>query len=177
MAAAATVLLVSAVAWAQAPAAPGSISIVGKQMGAPVEGQFKKFTAQIQFDPANPAASKAAVEIDVASIDLGLEDFNQELRTKTWFDAKGHPTATFVSSAIKPLAPDRLELSGKLTIKGKTKDVTFPVTIKTEGQTRVFTGTLPIRRNDFGVGEGGWKDTSVVADEVQIRFRVAAASK
>jgi polyisoprenoid-binding protein YceI len=162
---------------AAATPSPGTVAIVGKQMGVPVEGQFKHVTAQVQFDPAKPAAGKASVEVDMASIDIGLEDFNQELRTRTWFDAKNHPTATFVSGAIKPLGADRLDVSGKLTIKGTTREVTLPVTFKTEGATRVFEGVLPIRRTAFNVGDGEWKQTDVVADEVQIRFRVAVPLK
>ena len=66
------------------------------------------------------------------------------------------------------------EISGKLTIKGKTIDVSFPMTVKKEGAVQVFEGSLPIRRLIFNIGEGEWKDTSVVADEVVIRFRVLA---
>jgi len=169
-------MLAAMAAWAQTPAAnPGAISFVAKQMNVPVKGQFKQFSARIQFDPARPAAGKAAVEIDVASLDLGDEEFNYEMNTKTWLDTRAYPKATFVSSAIKPIAPDRLEVSGKLTIKGKTLEVTVPVTLKTDGRARVLEGTLPIRRTTFNIGEDEWRDTSVVADEVQIRFRLIAA--
>src|SRR5256885_11935716 len=160
-------------AWAQAPAAaPGSITIVGKQMNVPIEGKFKNFSSQIQFDPANPAAGKAAIEVDVASIDFGDDNFNYELRTKPWFDAKTYPKATFTSSAIKALDKDRLEVSGKLSIKSKSADVTVPATSKTDGATRVLNGALPIKRTSFNVGEGAWRDPSVVADEVPVRFHL-----
>lgn len=169
----ATLLLTAAAA---APS-PGTITITGKQMGTPVTGQFKNFTAHIQFDPAKPAASKAMIEVDTASIDIGLEDFNQELRSKTWFDSKSHPKATFVASTIKASAAERMEASGKLTIKGTTREVTFPVAVKSEGTTRVFEGAVPIRRTEFNVGEGEWKATDTVADEVQIRFRLLVPVK
>jgi len=164
-------------AQADTAAAPGSISVVAKQMNVPIEGRFKRFSAQIQFDPANPATAKATIEVDMASLDLGAEDFNYEMRTKTWFDVRTYPKATFVSKVIKPTATDRFDVSGTLTIKGKSLDVTFPATIKSDGKARVFEGTLPIRRNTFNIGEGEWRDTSVVADEVQVRFRVIATSK
>jgi polyisoprenoid-binding protein YceI len=165
-------------AWTQVlAAAPSSITIVGKQMNVPIEGKFKNFSSQIQFDPANPAAGKATIEVEVASIDFGDDDFNYELRTKPWFDAKTYPKAAFTSSVIKALGKDRLEVSGKLSIKGKSADVTVPVTLKTEGAARVFEGALPIKRTSFNVGEGEWRDTSVVADEVQIRFRLIVAPK
>ena len=160
-----------------AAAPPGMITITGKQMGTPVTGQFKNFTAQIQFDAAKPTASKATIEVDTASIDIGLEDFNQELRSKTWFDSKAHPKATFVASAIKAGGAERMEVSGKLTIKGRMREVTFPVAVKNEGTLRVFEGALPIRRTDFNVGEGEWKATDTVADEVQIRFRIPVPAK
>lgn len=172
----ATFLALSVTAAAAAPS-PGAISIAGQQMGASVVGQFKTFTASIQFDPAKPAAGKVAVEVDTASIDIGLEDFNHELRSRTWFDSKNHPKATFVSGAIKPTGADKLEVNGKLTIKGKTREVAVPVTLKTEGATRVFEGALPIKRTDFNVGEGEWKATDIVADNVQIRFRILAGTK
>ncbi len=167
------IALAAIATWAQAPSAnPGTISFVAKQMNVPIDGQFKKFSAQIQFDPTNPTAGKATVEIDVASLDLGDKDFNYEMSTKTWLDTRTYPRATFISSVIKPIAPDRLEIRGKLTIKGKTLDVTVPVTFRTEGRIRVFDGALPIRRTAFNVGEDEWRDTSVVADEVQIRFHL-----
>jgi polyisoprenoid-binding protein YceI len=67
-----------------------------------------------------------------------------------------------------------LEVSGKLTIKGKTTEVSFPMSVKKEGAVQIFEGNLPIRRLTFNIGDGEWKDTSVVADEVVIRFRVIA---
>lgn len=157
--------------------ATGTVSVVGKQMNVPIEGQFRKFSAQIQFDPAKPAAGKAVVEIDMTSLDFGEEDFNNEMRTKTWFDAKTHPKATFVSSAIKPSGTDRFDITGKLTIKGKAVDLTLPATVKTERASRVFEGSFPIKRTAFNIGEGEWKDTSLVADDVQVRFRLSTAIK
>jgi polyisoprenoid-binding protein YceI len=156
--------------------APGSITIAGKQLGAPVVGQLRNFSAEIQLDRSAPGAGSVTVEVDVASVDIGLEDFNQELRSKTWFDAKAHPKATFVGS-FRQTAPDRVMASGKLTIKGTTREVSFPASVKSEGTMRVFEGAVPIRRTEFNVGEGEWKATDTVADEVQIRFRVLAPVK
>jgi polyisoprenoid-binding protein YceI len=79
-----------------------------------------------------------------------------------------------VSSGIKPVGAGKLNVSGKLSIKGKTQDVTFPINVKAEGGKQVFEGQLPIKRLAFNVGEGEWKDTSMVADEVVIKFRIAA---
>ncbi len=154
--------------------AKSSVAAVFKQMGVAVESRFTKFGAQIDFDVASPDASKASVDIDVTSFDLGDPDYNREVLKKEWFHGAQFPKASFVSSKIRANGPGKLEVSGKLTIKGKTADVSFPMTVKKEGAVQVFEGSLPIRRLAFNIGEGEWKDTSMVADEVVIKFRVLA---
>jgi polyisoprenoid-binding protein YceI len=158
-------------------AARSSITAVSRQMNVPVEGRFRRFTAQVSFDPARPADAKAQVEIDIASFDLGAEEFNREAARKEWFDATRYPKATFVTSAVKAAGPGRFEAAGKLTIKGRTMDVVAPVSFKAEDNQNVFEGMVPIKRLQFNIGEGEWKDTSTVADEVQIKFRIVAARK
>jgi polyisoprenoid-binding protein YceI len=155
--------------------AKSSVSAVFKQMNVPVEGKFKRFNAQIDYNATKPETSKANMEIEVASFDLGDAEFNKEAQKKDWFNGAQFPKATFVSSALKPAAAGKLDVSGKLTIKGKTADVTFPLSVKQEGAAQVFEGTLPIKRLAFNIGEGEWKDTGMVADEVVIKFRVVAA--
>jgi polyisoprenoid-binding protein YceI len=159
----------------KADPAKSSVSAVFKQIGVPVEAKFKRFNAQISYDSAKPEVAKASVEIDIPSFDLGDPEYNKEVLKKEWFNATQFPKASFVSSALKPGANGKLDVSGKLTIKGQTADVNFPLTVKKEGANQVFEGTLPIKRLAFNIGEGEWKDTSMVADEVLIKFRVVAA--
>lgn len=175
------ILLAALCAGAPAHAAPlktdtahSSVTALFKQMNVPVEAKFTRFAAQIDYDAARPDASKARVDVDTASLDLGEADMNQEVAKKDWFNAAQYPKASFVSSAIKAAGPGKLAVTGKLTIKGKTADVSFPLLVKSQGGKQVFEGQLPIRRLAFNVGEGEWKDTSMVADEVVIKFRVAA---
>ena len=155
--------------------ARSSVAAVFKQMNVPVEAKFNKFNAQIDYDPVKPEASKATVDIDTASLDLGEAEMNKEVAKKEWFDSAKFPKASFVSSSIKPAGAGKLTVAGKLSIKGNSMDVAFPLTVKAEGGKQVFEGALPIRRLAFNIGEGEWKDTSMVADEVVIKFRVTAA--
>jgi polyisoprenoid-binding protein YceI len=155
--------------------AKSSVSATFKQMNVPVEAKFKKFNASIDYDAARPDAAKATVEIDTASLDLGEAEMNKEVAKKEWFNAAQFPKATFVSSAIKPAGAGKFNVAGKLTIKGKTTDVAFPLTVKTEAGKQVFEGAVPIKRLSYNIGEGEWKDTSTVADDVVIKFRVTAA--
>ena len=158
----------------KADPAKSSESAVFKQMNVPIESKFKKHNIVIDYNAAAPDTSKATVEIETASLDLGEAEMNAEVAKKDWFNSAQFPKATFVSSAIKSAGPGKLNVSGKLTIKGKAADVTFPITVKADGGKQVFDGALPIKRLAFNVGEGEWKDTGMVADEVTIKFHVVA---
>lgn len=155
--------------------AHSSVSATFKQMNVPVESNFRRFSAQIDYDAAHPDKATARVDIDTASFDLGSAEYNKEVAKKDWFDSAQFPKASFVSTAIRPAGAGKLNVTGKLTIKGRTQDVSFPVSIKPEGGKQVFDGQLPIKRLAFNIGEGEWKDTSMVADEVVIKFHVAAS--
>ncbi|TQK06770.1 YceI family protein [Herbaspirillum sp. SJZ107] len=175
----AAVFAVTTLAAAAAPlktdVARSSVSAVFKQMDAAVESKFTRFNAQIDYDAAHPDKASARVDIDTASLDIGSPEYNKEIAKKEWFNSAQFPKASFVSTAIKPAAAGKLNVSGKLTIKGRTQDVSFPLSVKPEGGRQVFEGQLPIKRLAFNIGEGEWKDTGIVADEVVIKFRVAAA--
>jgi polyisoprenoid-binding protein YceI len=158
--------------------AKSNVTIVFKQMNVPVEAKFKQFTAQIDFDSAQPAAAKASVDISIPSFDLGDPEYNKEVLKKEWFNAAQFAKANFVASSIKASAGapagSKYDVAGKLTIKGKTTDVSFPLSVKKEGGAQVFDGSLPIKRLTYNIGEGEWKDTSMVADEIVIKFHLVA---
>jgi polyisoprenoid-binding protein YceI len=151
-----------------------TVSATFKQMNVPVDANFTKFSAMVDFDANKLDAAKASIDIHIPSFDLGDPDYNHEIQKKEWFNGSQFPKASFVSSKIKSLAAGKFEVSGKLTIKGKTAEVNFPLTLKKEGSAQIFEGSLPIRRLAFSIGEGEWKDTSIVADEVIIKFRIFA---
>ena len=170
-------VLVAGIAYAtplKVDSAKSAVSATFKQMGVAVDAKFNKFGAQVEYDAAKPEKSTASVDIDVASFDLGDPDYNSEVRKKEWFNAAQFPKANFTATKIRAAGPGKLDVAGRLTLKGKTADVSFPMTVKKEGAAQVFEGSVPIRRLAFGIGDGEWKDTSIVADEVIIKFRVVA---
>ena len=140
------------------------------QMNVPVDGRFARFSGNVSYDAGNVAASSAELSIDTASFDIGDEEYNAEVRKKEWFDSKAHPTATFKSSAIRPLGEDRFEATGTLSLKGKTQTVKAPVSVKAEGTTRRFEGELPVSRAVFGLGDAEWNE--VLEDKVLVKFVV-----
>lgn len=174
---AAASMAATGLAFAQVDAAKSTISATSKQMNVPVEGKFKKFDAKVSFDPAKPAAANAQLSVDVGSYDLGDDSYNEQVRGKEWFDAKTYPKATFVSSSIASAGPNKYNVTGTLTIKGKSQAVTFPMTVAQQAGAQTFDGAVPISRLKFDVGTGEWKDTSTVADEVTIKFHIVVPKK
>jgi polyisoprenoid-binding protein YceI len=150
----------------------GQIAFVTKQMGVPVEGVFRKFDAQIAFDPQKPEGGTVALQIEMGSATLGVPQSDAELPKAPWFDTARFPKAGFQSSAIKSLGGGRFEIAGKLTIKGITQELVVPVTITQSAGQSVATGGFTIHRLAFKIGEGEWTDTSMVGDEVQVRFKL-----
>lgn len=171
----------AALAMASAPAlaeqklvpAQSEIGFVSKQMGVPVNGHFTKFDAQVLFDPAKLATSKVTLSIDTGSATLGVKETDAELPKPLWFNVTKFPQATFQSTAIKALGGGKFEVAGKLNIKGASQDVTVPVTLAQGGANTTATGSFAIKRLAFKIGEQEWADTSMVADEVQVKFKLA----
>ena len=153
-------------------AAQSEIAFTSKQMGVPVDGRFRKFDAQVAFDPKQPEAAKIAFTIDLASASLGTAETEAELAKPDWFNTKAFPQATFVSSGVKALGGGKFDVSGKLGIKSVGRDVVVPVTLVQAGGNTTASGTFAIKRLDFKIGEGDWKDTSMVADAVQVKFKL-----
>ena len=173
----ATALSVHAVEYTQVQADKSSIQFTYKQMGVAVDGRFKRFSSQISFDPAKPAAARAVFEVELASVDTGAAEGDEEVAGKAWFNTRAFPTARFASGSVKALGGNRYEVAGQLSIKGRTQDVVVPATFTAQGNSGVFDGSFTIRRADFAIGEGSWAKFDVVANDVQIRFRISAPGK
>ena len=166
-----------AVEYTQVQPDKSQITFAYQQMGVAMQGAFKKFSGQLRFDPAAPAAAKSTIEVELASVDTGSSEGDTEVATKTWFDTKAFPRARFESGSVKALGGNKYEVAGKLTIKGKTVDVVVPATFTAQGKTGVFEGRLTIRRGDFSIGDGAWKAFDIVANDVVIQFRLTAAAQ
>ncbi|CAN5211945.1 YceI family protein [soil metagenome] len=152
--------------------AQSEIVFVTKQMGVPVEGRFKRFDAQIAFDPKNPDTGSVSFAIDTTSATLGIPETDAELPKPTWLGVGKFPAASFRSTSLKGLGGGRFEVAGKLTIKGMARELTVPVTLTQASGTSVATGSFAVKRLEFNIGEGEWADTSMIANDVQVRFKL-----
>lgn len=152
--------------------AQSEIGFTFKQMGVPVEGRFKKFDAQIQFDAAKLTTSAVTFKVDIASATLGTPEIDAELPKAPWFNTAKFPQATFVSSAFKSLGAGKYEVTGQLSVKGQPQNIVLPLTMTQTGNNTTATGVFPIKRLAFKIGENEWADTSMVADDVLVKFKL-----
>ena len=151
-------------------ASKSTITATFKQENVPVDAAFKSFNGRVDYDPAKPNASKAALEVTTGSFDMGTAEYNAEVKKKAWFDSGTYPKATFISTSVKPGAAGHFDATGTLTLKGKSQTLTVPVTATKNGTATVFDGAVEISRAYFGIGDAEWKD--VVDDKVRIKFHL-----
>lgn len=168
-------LAAHAVTYQAVQADKSSVTFAFKQMGVSVDGRFRKFTPQISFDPAKPEQAKAVIEVELASVDAGSPDADQEVVGKSWFNTAAFPKAQFVAKQIRATGANQFEVTGALTLKGQTREVKFPLRLTPGGKQAVFAGGFTLRRAEFGIGEGMWSKFDVVANEVQVQFQITAS--
>ncbi len=151
-----------------------------------VKGDFGKSTGAVTMDAQDPAKLRVELSIDAASIDTGHAKRDEHLRSPDFFDVVKYPTITFVSKKVVSNGPNRLKVTGDLTIKGISKEVTVDVDgptseIKDPGGNirRGATGTTRINRKDFGITWNRVLDTGglVVGEDVDISVEVELVRK
>lgn len=161
-------LAFAAVQWGMQPQ-ESQLSFVGTQAGAKFEGKFEKFTADIKFDPKDLPASRFDVVIDAASVNTLDGERDSTIKGVDLFNVKQYPTARYVAEKFTPKGKT-YTAAGKLTLRNVTKDVPIEFTFEETSAGAWLKGTASIKRLDFGVGQGDWKDTETVANEVQVKF-------
>lgn len=120
-------------------------------------GRFNTFDGTFSYDPQNAAANKAAVNIDVASIDSNHAERDKHLRSADFLDVEKFPQARFVSTSYQDKGDGKGVLSGNLTLHGVTKPVTIAVERIGEGKDpwggyrAGFYGTTTLTLADFGI--------------------------
>ena len=169
--------LVHAMEYNTVLAKQSAVNFTFQQMGVSIDGHFKRFDAQMKFDSAKPDQARAQIDIDLTSIDAGSSEADEESAGRLWFNSKTYPRATFVSNRIRALGNNRYAMQGTLTIKGRSREFTVPVQFNPARTGATFDGGFVLKRLDFGIGEGMWADVATVANEVQVKFRIAANGK
>jgi len=155
------------------------LEFTGTLSGGKFDGRFTTFAPDIVFDPADLAGSHFLVQIQTASADTADKDRDEILKGVDFFAAGRWPAARFEAARFVTVGDGRYEARGRLTIRDVTRDVALPFSFKpsADGRTATMSGSTSIRRLDFGVGQGEWRDTQWVGDEVAIRFNLLLQRK
>jgi polyisoprenoid-binding protein YceI len=152
------------------------LEFTGVQAGAPFKSVFHQFTAAVDFDPAALATARIDVTIDMNSVDSGDKDRDGTMRGADIFDVAHFPTAHYVTRSVTRTATG-FRAVGALTLRGVTKDVPIELKFAPGAAGATLTGTAVLKRLDFGVGRGDWKNTEWVADTVQVAFSLNLKAK
>lgn len=163
-----------ALEFTQVVPAKSSLTFGYKQMGVPLSGKFGQFSAQMRFDPAKLTRAQANITVNLASIDTGSTEADEEVSGKLWFNTRAYPTGQFVSTSVKALGGNRYQALGSLTLKGRTQPVIAVFTYQPDGASAKFDGSFVLKRLDYAIGEGIWADIATVANEIQIGFHFVA---
>jgi polyisoprenoid-binding protein YceI len=150
-----------------------------------VRGRFSDFDGTIVLDEDNPSASSVTLNIKAASVDTNVADRDTHLRSADFFAADEHPNLTFTSTRIAKKGADSFDVTGNLTIRGTTKEVTIPVNFLGKakdpwGQNKVgFEAETTINRKDFGLNWNAALETGgfLVGDEVKVTLSIQAIAQ
>lgn len=158
--------------------AHSQLNFVAESRMLDAHGTFDKWEAEISLDPANWGASSVVITIDTRTINTRIERRDAHLKSNDFFATDSFPTATFKSAIVNKIGEDRLNITGDLTIRGKTKRVTIPTRLvffdaaRSVGRVK---GETTIDRTEFGVAYNS--SVNPIANEVKIQFDVAFTEK
>ncbi|MEL7485881.1 MAG: YceI family protein [Pseudomonadota bacterium] len=137
--------------------------------------RWRDWDATLDWNAEDPSASSVSVTIDAASIDSGVDAFDNHLKSGDFFDVENYPTITFVSTGIETTGPNTGKITGDLTIKDVTKPVVVDAKFnkgafneRAKAHKIGFSGKANVLRSDFDV------DLAVpfVGDEVSLIIEV-----
>jgi len=168
----------AATAWDADPAR-SRLEFTGTLAGGTFDGHFARFEPRIVFDPADLAGSRFEVIVDTGSADTADPDRDAALQGLEFFAVTRWPQARFAADAFEAAGPGRYRARGNLTLRDVTREVLldFRFISAADGRTATLEGGTTLRRLAFGVGQGDWRDTEWLADEVRVRFSLLLQRK
>lgn len=152
-----------------------SLTFTATQNNAPVKGEFKTFSGDIQFDPAQLNNSHVLININTGSVVSSYDQVADTLITSDWFNAKLFPKAIFKADHFSKNKDNTYTAVGQLTIRDKTAPVQVTFSLLEYTNTKALAkGTATLQRTTFGVGQGDWAQTDTIKDTVTIEFSIVA---
>jgi len=163
------------VAWTVAKSS--TLGFTAGWAGDSIEGQFKRWTADILFSPDALDRSKLTVSIDMSSAATGDDQRDSSLPSGDFFDTASHPKATYTASKFRKTGEGKFVADGTLELRGVRKPVSLPFALKIDGDTATARGVTTLDRTAFGVGQGEWASTDQIAGKVKVSFAITARKK
>ena len=165
-------LAVNIFAQSLAPVDAGSaIKFTIKNFGITVNGSFKDLKGNITFDPANISAAVVNLSVDAATVNTGINSRDNHLRKEEYLNVNKYPLISFLSTKVVATGKEGIfNISGNITIKGVTRNISFPFTVITKQNGYLFSGTFRLNRRDFGVGNS----SLILSDYLDVSFSIYA---
>jgi len=145
-----------------------------RQGSSSFEARFERFTADIRFDPADLAGARVIVAVDVASFRSDDRARDGQATSAPWLAATQQPTATYHVTAFRDRGGGTYEVDAELTLKGVTRKLTHPVTVRIQGTQARAEGAVTLQRGEFGIGSQADPKGGTVGLEVEVRFQIQA---
>jgi polyisoprenoid-binding protein YceI len=145
--------------------ADDAVTFTIKNFGINTKGSFKGLKGSIKWDAANPSNSSFNVSVDANTINTGIDMRDNDLRKEHYFNVEKYPTINFVSTAVTANT-----VTGNFTIKGTTKQINIPYTVKSSVNGYLFEGKFSLNRRDFDVGGSSF----TLSNDLEVQLKVLA---
>lgn len=146
-----------------------TLAFTGSVDGESFDGSFDRFEGTLQLDPADLAATRFDITIEVASVDTDNPERDEVLASPEWFDPTGHPQARFQASGAR-IDGDGYISDGSLQLRGVSAPVSLRYTLSADGKR--LRGEADLDRLDWQLGGPDWADDGLVAYAVKVRVDV-----
>lgn len=157
--------------WAVVPAE----SVITMRVGTPVgarTGRFLRWTGDIRFDPDAPETAHVAIDVEAASLRMDDAGLTATAAGSGFLDTGRYPRIAFRLTRLAPAGGDRFTAHADITMKGVTRPVTFPATLRSAGRTAQMTGGFSLDRAAFGIGtRGPWN--GLIGRQVRVDVSLA----
>ena len=149
-------------------AAHSALTFTNTYQNVSYTGQFRRFTATIDYDPDDLAHAKFDVSVDITSLDTQNAERDHTALGADFFDTAKFPRAHFVTTSFRKTPDGKVLADGTLTLHGISKPVTLDVKFSPNGGVATLDVTARVKRLDFGIGTGQWADPSMIGDDVTV---------
>jgi polyisoprenoid-binding protein YceI len=151
------------------------IDFVGAKVTGKHDGSFQSFTGNVSLVDNNPEKGTVSTEIDVGSLKTDEEKLTAHLKTPDLLDVAKFPKATFASTSIKSGGEKGAShtVTGNFQLHGVTKSISFPATIKINGDAVDVDAEFAINRKDFGIVYPGMPN-DLIKDDVLLKLHLRA---